>query len=46
MQVGDVPATFADTRLLKDLIGLVPSKKVEDGVAEFVKWYKGYCSTQ
>ena len=34
---GDVPATFADTRLLKKSCSF---KKVEDGVAEFVKWYK------
>ena len=39
MQPGDVPATWADTRLLEALTGYVPSTTVEDGVARFVDWY-------
>ena len=42
MQLGDVPATYADTQLLQDLIGKIPSTKVNDGVAEFINWYKRF----
>ncbi len=42
MQSGDVPATFADTALLKRLTGYVPSTPVEDGIARFVQWYREY----
>ena len=42
MQSGDVPATWADTALLKKLTGYVPSTPVEVGVREFVDWYKSY----
>ncbi|RAZ30723.1 NAD-dependent epimerase/dehydratase family protein [Microbacterium sp. SMR1] len=39
MQPGDVVSTFADTRLLHDLIGELPSTPVPEGVARFVDWY-------
>jgi UDP-glucuronate 4-epimerase len=42
MQPGDVPATWADTRLLQALTGFRPSTGVEEGVAAFVAWYRGY----
>ena len=42
MQPGDVPETFANTELLKSLIGYVPSTSVEDGVVKFVEWFKDY----
>lgn len=42
LQIGDVPATFADTTLLKSLIGYVPSTHYNDGIREFVKWYREY----
>ena len=42
MQPGDVPETFANTELLKSLIGYAPSTSVEDGVAKFVEWFKDY----
>ena len=42
MQPGDVPATWADTRLLNALTGFTPSTTVKDGVAHFVAWYRDY----
>ena len=42
MQPGDVVATFADSRLLADLIGDLPRTSVSDGVREFVDWYRHY----
>jgi UDP-glucuronate 4-epimerase len=42
MQLGDVPATQADCSLLEKLTGYRPQVEVEQGVAEFVKWYKQY----
>ena len=40
IQPGDVPATWADTRLLEALTGYLPSTPVEEGVARFVEWYR------
>ncbi len=42
MQAGDVPATWADTRLLESLTGYQPQTSVPDGVARFVAWYRSY----
>lgn len=42
MQAGDVPATFANADLLKNLTGFRPSTSVEQGVSAFVEWYRGY----
>jgi UDP-glucuronate 4-epimerase len=42
MQPGDVPATWANTTLLKRLTGHTPSTSVTDGVARFVEWYRDY----
>jgi UDP-glucuronate 4-epimerase len=42
MQMGDVPATWADATLLKRLTGYQPSTDFKWGVAEFVSWYKEY----
>jgi UDP-glucuronate 4-epimerase len=42
MQDGDVPATFADVDdLIKDT-GFKPAITLEDGLKEFVDWYRGY----
>lgn len=42
MQAGDVPITYADVRdLIKD-IGYSPDKDIQDGINEFVNWYKEY----
>ncbi len=42
MQKGDVPATWADATLLKELTGYVPQTDVRDGVKQFVDWYRDY----
>lgn len=42
MQGGDVPETWADTTLLSCLIKSIPDTKIEDGVRQFVDWYKNY----
>ena len=42
MQTGDVPSTLANSELLKKLTGYAPNTSVEEGVSEFVKWYKDY----
>jgi UDP-glucuronate 4-epimerase len=42
MQPGDVPRTFADPSLLRDLIGYVPATSVREGVDAFVEWYRAY----
>jgi UDP-glucuronate 4-epimerase len=42
MQAGDVTATQADISLLRELIGPVPHTSVNEGVARFVEWYRGY----
>ncbi|QAY94915.1 UDP-glucuronate 5-epimerase [Methylovirgula ligni] len=40
MQMGDVPATFANTDLLEKLTGYRPATSVEEGVPRFVAWYR------
>ncbi len=42
MQPGDVPATWADARLLRMLTGYVPNTDIREGVARFVAWYRDY----
>ncbi len=42
MQPGDVPATYADVDDLIEDVDYKPETKIEDGIARFVKWYKGY----
>lgn len=42
MQAGDVPASWANTSLLNALIGFTPQTSVEDGVKEFIAWYRDY----
>jgi UDP-glucuronate 4-epimerase len=42
MQPGDVPATHADTELLRRLTGFTPSVSMRAGVAAFVAWYRDY----
>ncbi|MBV2359320.1 NAD-dependent epimerase/dehydratase family protein [Thalassococcus sp. CAU 1522] len=44
MQPGDVPATWADTSLLTELVGPLPKTSLNDGVRRFVDWYKTYHS--
>lgn len=42
MQPGDVPATWADARLIEALTGPLPRTDIRDGVARFVEWYRGW----
>lgn len=42
MQKGDVPATWADATLLKELTGYQPQTNVRDGIRQFVAWYRDY----
>ena len=42
MQLGDVPATWADAALLQRLTGYRPQTGYRAGVARFVEWYRDY----
>ncbi|MGO8689533.1 MAG: NAD-dependent epimerase [Thermoguttaceae bacterium] len=42
MQPGDVPETCADTAELAADVGFQPSTPIEEGIARFVQWYRGY----
>lgn len=42
MQAGDVPTTLADARLLQRLTGYRPQTSVNEGIAQFVAWYRAY----
>jgi UDP-glucuronate 4-epimerase len=42
MQMGDVPATYADVEDLTRDTGFKPATPIEVGVGRFVKWYREY----
>jgi UDP-glucuronate 4-epimerase len=42
MQPGDVPATWADARLIEALVGRLPHTDIQTGVTRFVDWYRGW----
>lgn len=42
MQAGDVVATFAETSLLREEFGFVPSTSLQRGVGAFIDWYLTY----
>ncbi|HWV59173.1 MAG TPA: GDP-mannose 4,6-dehydratase [Sphingopyxis sp.] len=42
MQMGDVPATWADASLLQRLTGYRPQTDFRDGIAQFVAWFREY----
>ena len=42
LQLGDVPTTFSDVSNLKKNFNYKPKTTVQDGVENFVKWYKKY----
>ncbi len=42
MQDGDVPATFADTSRLEQIVGFIPDTPLEEGMSKFVDWFRGY----
>lgn len=42
LQMGDVPATYADVDALVRDVGFAPKTPIETGVRRFVAWYKEY----
>ena len=42
MQMGDVPATWADASLLEHLTGFRPQTDYRDGIRRFVDWFREY----
>ena len=42
LQAGDVPDTFANVDSLIEATGYKPATPVDQGVAEFVRWYRAY----
>jgi UDP-glucuronate 4-epimerase len=42
MQPGDVPATYADVDDLMRDVGFRPATRIEDGIQQFVDWYREY----
>ena len=42
MQAGDVPSTFANIDELITDTGFKPSTSIEDGISQFVSWYKKF----
>lgn len=46
MQPGDVPSTCADIADLADEVGFRPSVSIEEGIKNFVEWYKEYYKRQ
>jgi len=42
LQPGDVPDTYADVQDLVNDVGYKPNTSVEEGIANFVSWYKDY----
>ena len=44
MQDGDIPKTHSNINLLKTLTGFEPKTNINEGISQFVKWYKTYYS--
>lgn len=42
MQDGDVPATYADIDDLQKAVGFKPATPIEQGMQQFVNWYREY----
>lgn len=42
MQLGDVPATYADTSALERDFGFRPKTTLREGLRTFAEWYKEY----
>tara|TARA_B100000575_G_C23078670_1_gene621360 strand:- start:226 stop:1239 length:1014 start_codon:yes stop_codon:yes gene_type:complete len=42
IQKGDVPATWADASLLKNLTGFQPNTDIEHGISKFIEWFREY----
>lgn len=42
MKPGDVPATYATTDCLHEVVGIKPETSIEDTFQKFADWYVGY----
>jgi len=42
IQMGDVPATYADVDDLMNDVGFKPNTSIRDGIGEFIKWYREF----
>jgi UDP-glucuronate 4-epimerase len=42
LQLGDVPATYADIDDLTRDVGFKPTTPIEEGIPRFVKWYREF----
>lgn len=42
LQDGDVPATYANTDALNDWVGFVPATPIDQGISNFIAWYREY----
>lgn len=42
IQLGDIPSTWADVNDLSEDFNYKPATSVNEGIKEFVKWYKSY----
>ncbi|WP_455389452.1 NAD-dependent epimerase [Petrachloros mirabilis] len=42
LQLGDVPATYADIHDLSRDVGFKPSTSIEEGIPRFVQWYREF----
>ena len=42
MQLGDVPATYADIDAIARDMNYVPTTPLDVGLPKFVDWYRGY----
>jgi len=45
MQPGDVPETSADIEKSRRMLGFDPKVKIEQGIKEFITWYRDYYKT-
>jgi UDP-glucuronate 4-epimerase len=45
MQSGDVVATYADVEALRCDVGFAPRTTLEDGIANWVRWYRDFTSS-
>ncbi len=42
LQPGDVPETYANVDDLINDVGFKPATSIEDGIARFIEWYRGF----
>lgn len=46
MQMGDIPASFADITNSKEKLGFEPTVGIEQGIKESIEWFKEYYAIQ